>query len=248
MAIMGTGAAQLVVLLLAFRPHRVDDLAVATAVSARHDYCIVGAGPGGLQLGHLMLLAGRDYIIYERSRTPGSFFERFPIHRKLISLNKRHTGRANPEFNLRHDWNSLLGNPACPSVPSRTTERFPHADVLVAYLRDFAQPQQQAGRIAYGTQVQLIRRDPGGDGFTLDLRTQESQLTAECAVLIIAAGLSTPNIPTLEGAELLTGYETLPSTGYHMEGKSVAVLGMGNSAFVGLFHYVNTASWSTSPH
>ena len=200
--------------------------------AAVHDYCIVGAGPGGLQLGHLMLLAGRQFVIYERNAGPGSFFSQFPIHRKLISLNKRHTGRSSTEFNLRHDWNSLLGNDDCASVPTRTTERFPHADVLVEYLRSFAQPQEEAGRIAYDTQVQLIRRGPGGEGFRLELWSRDQASSAECSVLVMANGLWTVNTPDLrEGAELLTGYETLPSTGESMEGQSVAVLGMGNSAF-----------------
>ena len=57
-----------------------------------YDYCIVGAGPGGLQLGHLMHEAKRNYIIFEKAPSAGSFFEAFPVHRKLISLNKRFTG------------------------------------------------------------------------------------------------------------------------------------------------------------
>ena len=40
----------------------------------------------------------------------GSFFERYPRHRTLISINKRYTGKVNREFNERHDWNSLLSN------------------------------------------------------------------------------------------------------------------------------------------
>ena len=32
-----------------------------------HEYCIIGAGPGGLQLGYFLQKAKRDYIIYERS-------------------------------------------------------------------------------------------------------------------------------------------------------------------------------------
>ena len=47
---------------------------------------------------------------------------------------------------MRHDWNSLLGNDACPPVTNRTTARFPHADVIVDYLREFARPQEAAGR------------------------------------------------------------------------------------------------------
>ena len=59
-----------------------------------YQYCIVGGGPGGLQLGHYMQLAKRDYVLFERTANAGHFFTRFPIHRGLISLNKRHTGRG----------------------------------------------------------------------------------------------------------------------------------------------------------
>ena len=61
------------------------------------DYCIVGAGPGGLQLGHYMHQQSRDYVIFERQPIPCPFFARFPVHRQLISLNKRFTGRDNEE-------------------------------------------------------------------------------------------------------------------------------------------------------
>ena len=62
------------------------------------------SGPGGLQLGRSLAQAGRDYLILERNGSAGSYFATYPRHRTLISLNKRFTGRADPEFNLRHDW------------------------------------------------------------------------------------------------------------------------------------------------
>jgi hypothetical protein len=67
------------------------------ALKDSYSYCIVGAGPGGLQLGHYLHKKSRDYIIFERQAIPSSFFARFPRHRQLISLNKRFTGRMNPE-------------------------------------------------------------------------------------------------------------------------------------------------------
>eukprot|EP00435_Cladocopium_sp_Y103_P032328 s3873_g8.t1 len=51
----------------------------------------------------------QDFVIFEQSSSAGSFFRRFPVHRMLISLNKRHTRSSSPEFRMRHDWNSLLG-------------------------------------------------------------------------------------------------------------------------------------------
>src|SRR5215204_6280386 len=74
------------------------------------DYLVIGAGPAGLQLGYFLERAGRDYLILEAGTTPGTFFRTFPRHRKLISINKPHTGEADPERNLRMDWNSLLSD------------------------------------------------------------------------------------------------------------------------------------------
>ena len=73
-------------------------------------YCIVGAGPAGLQMGFYLDRAERDYVILEKANVSGVFFKEYPRHRKLISINKRHTGKTNKEFNLRHDWNSLISD------------------------------------------------------------------------------------------------------------------------------------------
>ena len=36
-----------------------------------HDYIIIGAGPGGLQMGYFMEKAHRDYVIMERANVSG---------------------------------------------------------------------------------------------------------------------------------------------------------------------------------
>ena len=41
----------------------------------QHQYCVIGAGPAGLQLGHYLHTAGRDYVILEAQPTVGSFFK-----------------------------------------------------------------------------------------------------------------------------------------------------------------------------
>ena len=51
-------------------------LPTARCAEVRHDYCIIGAGPGGLQVGHLMLQRGWDFVTLERHTHSGSFFER----------------------------------------------------------------------------------------------------------------------------------------------------------------------------
>lgn len=40
------------------------------------DYCVLGAGPAGLQMGYFLSKAKRDYIILERNTGPASFFNK----------------------------------------------------------------------------------------------------------------------------------------------------------------------------
>eukprot|EP01047_Picozoa_sp_COSAG01_P071431 COSAG01_NODE_11082_length_2011_cov_1.506276_1_plen_397_part_00 len=212
------------------------------------EFCIVGEGPGGLQLGHLMMLEGWEFIILERNAGPASFFEKFPIHRQLISLNKRFTGRADAEFNLRHDWNSLLGNPGVRPVTNRSTLRFPSADVVVEYMRDFSQAQEAAGRIAYNTTVRKVGRD--ADGMWVSTSTAGGSEDGgalhcpkmRCTAVVMANGIGVPNLPAkLEknGWGAAKTYAEMPSssadTGYReyeqYENHTALVVGMGNAAF-----------------
>ena len=161
-------------------------------------YCIIGAGPGGLQLGQFMHHRGRDYATFERRDRAATFFDKYPVHRKLISINKRFTGRTNANFNMRHDWNSLLESEV-PQMTTRTKERFPPADVLAEYLRDFAKVQEEAGRIFYGVTVDEIARDQDSEGFVLSVQDArspgaEAALVA-CEVVISCTGVGSANVP-----------------------------------------------------
>ena len=62
----------------------------------------------------------------------GSFFTRYPRHRTLISINKRFTGTTNYEFNMRHDWNSLICNNRSLEMRHYSKEYFPGADTYVS--------------------------------------------------------------------------------------------------------------------
>lgn len=124
-----------------------------------HRYCIIGAGPAGVQVGHYLQEADRDFVTLERAPRAASWFSKFPVHRVLNSINRRFTRRDNLEFNLRHDWNSLLGAEKTVGLfGTWSHEYWPSADTLVEYINAFAAPQVAAGHLRYGQDVKLIEK------------------------------------------------------------------------------------------
>src|SRR5262252_4578886 len=121
------------------------------------EYLIIGAGPAGLQLGYFLKQAGHDYLILEAGSSPGTFFRTFPRHRRLISINKPHTGWDDPEMNLRMDWNSLLCDDPRLRLTRYSDRYFPHAQELLQYFADFAAAYRL--RIAYDRRIAQITRN-----------------------------------------------------------------------------------------
>ncbi|XP_063459505.1 FAD-dependent oxidoreductase domain-containing protein 2 isoform X3 [Pan paniscus] len=203
----------------------------ALSVPPRRDYCVLGAGPAGLQMAYFLQRAGRDYAVFERAPRPGSFFTRYPRHRKLISINKRYTGKANAEFNLRHDWNSLLSHD--PRLLFRHYSRayFPDARDMVRYLGDFA--DTLGLRVQYNTTIAHVTLDKdrqAWNGHYFILTDQKGQVH-QCSVLLVATGLSVPNQVDFPGSEYAEGYESVSVDPEDFVGQNVLILGRGNSAF-----------------
>jgi thioredoxin reductase len=188
------------------------------------EYLIVGAGPAGLQLGHHLQQAGRDYAILEAGPSPGGFFRTFPRHRRLISINKPHTGWDDPELNLRMDWNSLLSeDPRL--LFTRYTERYlPHADDMVRYLADYA--RGTGLRIAFDTRVRTVARQDGGF-----LVTDERGGSHRAACVIVATGVTRPYIPPIPGIETADRYGEVSVDPRDFVDQRVLVIGKGNSGF-----------------
>ena len=78
----------------------------------------------------------------------------------LISINKRHTGKTNVEFNLRHDWNSLVTDvddeQAAQRFGAYSRQLFPQRHELITYLNDFVNKSRL--KVIYDTDVTNITR------------------------------------------------------------------------------------------
>ena len=54
------------------------------------EYLVVGAGPAGLQAAYFLKKFGLDHAVVDAADGPASFFRKYPVGRRLISINKRH--------------------------------------------------------------------------------------------------------------------------------------------------------------
>ncbi|XP_068434741.1 FAD-dependent oxidoreductase domain-containing protein 2 [Clinocottus analis] len=194
----------------------------------RYEYCVLGAGPSGLQMGYFLSKAKRDYVILERNSRPGSFFNKYPRHRKLISINKIYTGSQNREFNMRHDWNSLLSDRADLLFKQVSRDFFPHADTLPVYLSMF---EKELGlKVRYGVDIGRIRAmlSPSGRSYVL---TDQHESDYNCSVLLVATGLWDPQKVEFVGSEFVEGYDSISTDPEDYKDQTVLILGKGNSAF-----------------
>jgi len=209
------------------------------------DYVIVGAGPAGVQLGHLLQRAGRNYLVVESAGEPGTFFRTYPRHRTLISINKVHTGYDDPELRMRMDWNSLLSDDPDLLFTRYSTKFLPAADDLLRYLSDFVKATGIAVR--YNTTVSRISRDgdsvdAGADSraaFRLELESGEELLAKR---VIIATGVHLQRLPEVPGIEHAELYSTVSVDPQDFVDQRVLIVGKGNSAFETADNLIGTAA------
>ncbi|XP_015768238.1 PREDICTED: FAD-dependent oxidoreductase domain-containing protein 2-like [Acropora digitifera] len=148
--------------------------------SIYHDYCLVGAGPGGLQLGFFLERAGRDYVIFERDSLAGKD-EKIPEFSKTL-------GKTNKEFNMRHDWNSLLSDDESLLMTRYSKQFFPDADILVKYLNDYANKLNL--KVQYNTNIKLVSRDGEGSEALFHLKDQ-NETTYMCKNVVMCPRVTT---------------------------------------------------------
>ena len=186
---------------------------------------IVGAGPAGLQLGYFLKKHNLEYLIVDGDSVPGSSFVKFPRHRKLISLNKRFNVFPEKEFNMRHDWNSLLSDDYELVMTDYSKELFPAADDLVRYLADFSNKYEL--NIKYNSRVEKISKKD--EKFFVRMQDGSEIVTP---ILFMGTGVCGADLPSdVEGIELADTYENHSTDVEKYENKTVLIIGGGNSGF-----------------
>jgi thioredoxin reductase len=193
-------------------------------MDTRYDYLILGAGAAGLQMAYCLEKAGHSYLVLEAGVGPGTFFTQYPRHRKLISINKVHTGFDDREKNLRWDWNSLLCDDEQMQFKHYSKRYWPAADDLVRYLSDFA--SHHGLNVRYGTEAARIERS--GQGFRV---SDDAGNTYAGTRLIVATGVRKPYIPAIPGIEHCENYTDVNVDPDTFINQRVLILGKGNSAF-----------------
>ncbi len=197
-------------------------------------YVILGAGPGGLQLAYYFEQNNIDYLILEKSDNAGNTFEYFPRHRKLISINKIHTGFDNEEINMRYDWNSLLSEEMNPLFKTYSDDYFPNADKIVQYFQDYANLYNL--KISYNSEVINIKKI---NVFSLETKSGQTYLAEK---VIIATGLFKPYLPNIRGIKTCDTYVNCSVDPKDFINKRVLIIGKGNSGFETADNIIATAS------
>lgn len=200
------------------------------------DYIIVGAGPAGLQLGYFFEKSNSDYLIVDGADDLGSFFQRYPRDRQLISFNKVASIYDDPELQLRWDWNSLLCNYEFP-FKEFSRRLYPRAEELRNYLKAFA--KHYGLTIQLDTRIEHIAKSRDGEFVLRD----GAGRSYRCRTLIVAMGFGGPFIPQIPGIELVSeGYENVSLDPDDFLDQRVLILGKGNSAFEIADHMLSTAA------
>lgn len=198
------------------------------------DYLVVGAGPAGLQTAFFLDRNNRSYLVLEAKDRAGSFFDQFPRHGRLISINKVHTGYSDRESQLRYDWNSLLCDDDSLAFTNYSDQYFASARTYAQYLRDYAERMDL--NIRYNCPVKSVSRGEPEGTYYVQTTTGE---TYHCKRLIIATGLWDPWTPDIPGIELGENYVDFSLEPSDYADQKVLIIGKGNSGF-------EMANWITS--
>jgi thioredoxin reductase len=195
---------------------------------------IVGAGPSGLQLAYYFEKYHIEYVVLERNLSSGSRYKDFPQSNNLLSINKKNNDNQNEDYNLRYDWNSLINDENF-LFTKYSNEYYPLNTDLHKYFNDFSLEFKL--KIKYNENVLKISYNSE----LLKYYVETELVIYICEKLIIATGMSKPNIPICKKyirnknnikhySEFATNYFKDKNNLNNFLNKSVLLVGLGNSS------------------
>ena len=192
---------------------------------------VIGSGPGGLQVSSSLRQHGVAHAVISADPAPGGMFRRWPHFQRLLSWTKPYAlaEPGSPAYE-RYDWNSLLTDDTRAQSLQRGlmdgTSSFPTRAEMEANLVAFA--DRSGLDIRYGCTWRSTRLVDEADGTRFVLDTTDGEY--RCAVLVVAAGVAEPWMPTMPGMEHVRHYgQVRPAEAY--AGKRVFIIGKQNSGF-----------------
>jgi cation diffusion facilitator CzcD-associated flavoprotein CzcO len=174
-------------------------------------YCIIGAGPAGLAQARAFKLRGIEFDVIERHRRLGGLWDAenpgSPIYESAHFISSR-------------SLSGFLGFPMPSSYPD-----YPRHDLILEYLRAFAEAYALDSHIQYGRSVERVT--PTADGAVVRIEGRDENY----AGVVCATGMNwAPSLPEYPG-EFSGVYRHTASYrhGAELAGKRVLLIGLGNS-------------------
>ncbi|WP_222594953.1 flavin-containing monooxygenase [Nocardia ninae] len=188
----------------------------AGAAASPFSVAIVGAGFSGLLAAYRLAQTGVDFVIYEKNpEVGGTWFENsYPGCRTDVASHL-----YNYSFAPKPDW----------------PEHFCTRDVVLNYLRDFANEHGLTEHIRFATDVREMAWDDREMVWQLTTRDPDGNETVRHNAVISAVGqLNRPRLPDIPGRDEFAGPAFHSATWDHsvdLTGARVAVIGTGASAY-----------------
>jgi dimethylaniline monooxygenase (N-oxide forming) len=182
---------------------------------------IIGGGPGGLVAARYLKHHGFEPVIFEQGDQIGGQWNVHSPHSGVWPSMVTNTSRFLTCFS------DLAPEPGAPIFPSNHQ--------ILAYLKRYSQRFDIDSHIRYRTRVELIERNPSGEGWVI--RSNAAQARSELfQYVVVASGrFNKPLIPSLPGLDSFCGQGgVLHSFQYkgpeHFRGKRILVVGCAISA------------------
>ncbi|WP_406691523.1 NAD(P)-binding domain-containing protein [Saccharopolyspora sp. ID03-671] len=187
---------------------------------------MIGSGISGLAAMRSLTRRGIDFVCLERDSAVGGVW-----NFDSTDSPDSHPAYGSLHLNTSSKVTGFTGFPVPEDFP-----RYPRHDQVASYLRRFADEHGLTERIEFGTDVRRVEPNPAGGWFVTSRGPRGSVRTRHFREVVLASGYhSVPRMPNPEitgsaefrGEQLHSAQYTDPDS---FRGKSVAVVGFGNSA------------------